>query len=292
MKAQGRFVPYLLLVTLGLVWGSSFILMKKGLLSFSPVEVAAYRLFTAGLVLLPVFISWFGKAGKKNFKWFFLSGLLGNGLPAFMFTYAQTRLTSSTAGALNALTPLFALLIGVFIFKLRLGFFKTLGVLTGLAGALLLIFFKPENSLGGDFWYCMLLVLAALLYGINVNIIKQKFADSKPMVIAAFPLVFMAVPSFFILCAGGFFTQLTFSEMQLESLGYITLLSVFGTAVSLIIFNRLIQMTNAVFASFTTYLMPVVALMWGALDGEKINTYQITGLTLILLGVLAVNRAK
>lgn len=286
-------ISYVILVMLALVWGSSFILMKKGLESFQPIQIAAYRMFSAGIVLLPIFIFWFDKAKKKNYKWFFLSGLLGNALPAFMFSYAQTRLSSSLAGTLNALTPLFALLIGIVVFKLPMSFWKITGVLLGFGGALLLILMRPgDTALSGDLGYVMLLVLAAFFYGINVNIIKEKLSESRPMVVAAFPIVFMAIPATFILFFNGFFQSLHFSGNQLQSLGYLTLLSVFGTALSLIAFNRLIQMTNAVFASYTTYLMPIVALLWGVADGEEVNLWQILGLISILIGVLVVNRSR
>ncbi|TNE81296.1 MAG: DMT family transporter [Bacteroidetes bacterium] len=281
---------YLFLIVLGFVWGSSFILIKIGLRNFTPIEVAAMRLLSAGVVLLPIFIGWYSQAKKKNFKWFVLSGLLGSGLPAFMFAFAQTKLSSSITGSLNAMTPLFALLVGLLVFKLEVNWTKWLGVLSGLIGALMLILLKSGAQVSGDLKYAAVVVCAAMFYGININIIKQKFAESRPMVIAAFPTVFMSVPALAILLSDGFFTKYNFTGAHLQSLIAVCTLGIVGTALALVAFNRLIQMTNAVFSSFTTYLIPVIALFWGMMDGEQVNLWQIVGLFFILGGVLLVNK--
>lgn len=289
MKAYSP-LAYVLLIVLGFVWGSSFILIKIGLKNFTPIEVAAMRLFSAGVVLLPIFIGWYSQAKKKNFKWFLLSGILGSGLPAFMFAFAQTKLSSSITGSLNAMTPLFALLVGLVVFKIEVNWTKWLGVLTGLIGALMLILLKTGAQVSGDLQYAAVVVCAAMFYGININIIKQKFAESRPMVIAAFPTVFMSVPALVILLSDGFFTKYHFTGPHLESLLAVCTLGIVGTALALVAFNRLIQLTNAVFSSFTTYLIPVVALFWGVLDREQVNLWQILGLFFILGGVLLVNK--
>lgn len=285
-------IAYVLLIVLGIIWGSSFILIKRGLLTFSPVEVASLRLFIAGIALLPIFIINLPKSKRKNYGWFFLSGLIGNGLPAILFSIAQTHLSSSVTGALNSLTPMFALIVGVVVYRLPLDRSKILGVVIGLCGALALVLLGNKSEFRGDLAYAGLVILAALFYGINVNLIKEKFALSRPMVIAAFPIVFMAIPSFFFLLQSGTFDNMSFEGQALESLGALTLLAVFGTALSLIAFNHLIQITNAVFASLTTYIIPVVALMWGVWDGESLTVYQVMGMGLILLGVLLVRKKK
>ncbi len=292
--AMKKFFPiaYVLLILLGMIWGSSFILIKRGLLTFSPVEVASLRLFIAGIALLPIFIIYLPKSKRKNYGWFFLSGLIGNGLPAILFSVAQTHLSSSVTGALNSLTPMFALIVGVLVYRLPFDRSKILGVVIGLCGALALILLGNKSEFRGDLAYAGLVILAALFYGINVNLIKEKFALSKPMVIAAFPIVFMAIPSFFYLWLAGTFSQISWEGQALESLGAITLLAVFGTALSLVAFNHLIQITNAVFASLTTYIIPIVALMWGVLDGERLSIFQIGGMGLILLGVVLVRKKK
>ncbi len=283
-------LAYVLLVVLGIIWGSSFILIKRGLLSFTPLEVGAYRMFAAGIVLLPVFVIWLPKSKRQNFKWFFVSGLVGNGLPAVMFALAQKHITSSMAGVLNSLTPLFALLVGLVVYRLPFDRSKLLGVMVGLVGAMVLILFRPGADVAGSLAYSFLVILAAFFYGVNINLIKEKFAESRPMVIAAFPIVFMAIPSFFILMSTGFFSKLSLHGQVGESLGYLSILAIVGTALSLVLFNRLIQLTNAVFASLTTYIIPVVALGWGLVDGEDVGWMQVAGLLLILTGVLMVRK--
>ena len=287
-----RFFPiaYVLLIGLGIIWGSSFILIKRGLESFGPLHVGTYRLFAAGVVLLPIFLLNWKHVNKKNLKWFFLSGLLGNGIPAVLFATAQTQLSSSVTGTLNALTPMFALLTGVLVYKLPLDKSKILGVVVGLVGSIMLILLGENSSFRGDFLYASMIILAALMYGININLIKEKFALSRPMVIAAYPIVFMAIPSFFILLFTDFFSQVKFSGQELESLGALTLLAVLGTALSLVAFNHLIQITNAVFASFNTYIIPIVAILWGLWDGETLTAWQVGGMALILAGVILVKR--
>lgn len=281
-----------ILFILAFIWGSSFILMKEGLKSFSSFQVAAYRLSIAGVFFLPVFLNYISKVDKKDFGILFLSGLTGSGIPAFLFTYAQLHINSSTAGALNALTPFFALMIGVLFLGMKLQVNKALGVFIGLLGALLIIIFKPGGGRVETEVHGFLIMLATFLYGINVNLIKQRLSHYNPWIVAALPIVFMLPVSGSILYFSGFFSDVHLLQPQdLKSVGAISILGLFGTAISLVMFNRLIQMTNAVFASSVTYLIPVFALIWGLLDHEKTGPVQIAGLFLILIGIAVIRRS-
>ncbi len=284
-------LPIVLLLILAFIWGSSFILMKEGLKSFTSWQVAAYRLSIASVFFLPIFLKNIKKVDRKDYKVLFLSGVTGSGIPAFLFTYAQMHINSSTAGALNALTPIFTLLIGVLFLGVTLSLNKTLGVVIGFAGALLLVLFKPAGGMVKAEIHGLFLVLATFLYGINVNLIKYKLGHYNAWTVASVPIFFMFPFMLSVLYFTGFF-QIDFmaNSQTLRSFGAISILGIVGTAISLVLFNQLIQLTNAVFASSVTYLIPVFALFWGILDGETTGIIQISGLLLILVGIAVIRR--
>jgi drug/metabolite transporter (DMT)-like permease len=280
--------PYFLLTILAIIWGSSFILMKEGLKTFSSYEVAAFRILLAGLSLLP-FVKWRKLEIKKgDFKYFALSGILGSGIPAFLFTAAQTKISSSLAGALNSLTPIFTLLVGVLFLGVPFRKLNLLGALIGILGAFFLIFQKGVHF---EFQHALLVVLATLFYGINVNLIKHKLQHYPSLVLAALPLAIIAVGGLSILI----FLQprLHIADFQtIKSISAIALLSIVGTAISLVLFNQLIQQTTAVFASSVTYLIPLVALLWGLMFHESISLFQVVGMGLILVAIWLIRKKK
>lgn len=284
-------LPYAILALLALSWGSSFILMKIGLNLFTPTQVAAFRMTIAGLVFSPWLITYSRKIKRNDLPWMLAVGVIGNGIPAFLFTNAQLFLNSSLTGALNALTPLFTLLIGILFLGTRSGALQIAGVLLGLLGALVLILSKEGGQQGNEqISYAALVVLATVCYGTSVNIIKIRLSHYKPIITAAFPLAFAALLSFPLLQ----FSLLNNPPVQqwwsTTSFMAVLVLAIIGTSVSLIFFNRLIQLTDAVFASSVTYLIPVVAMLWGWVDGEIIGPYQIFGMLIILLGIYLANR--
>lgn len=261
--------------------------MKEGLKEFSSVQVAALRMFIAGVVLLPFIKKKDLAEAKPQWHYFALSGLLGSGIPALLFTAAQVHISSSLAGALNGLTPLFTLIVGVLFLGVKFNKLKLYGVLFGLAGAFLL---SSSESLTFNN-YSLLVILATLCYGVNVNIIKHKLAAYNPMLVAAFPLAFLALFSFIILLFTGMPLDLA-SPQYLRAGGAILILSIIGTALSLVLFNRLIKNTTAVFASSVTYLIPIVALFWGFVDDEVISLYQLGGLGSILIAIWLIKKSK
>lgn len=277
------------LCILALIWGSSFILMKEGLYVFNQWQVAALRIAIAGLVLLPFIRFKSLNISKRDWPMLFISGLLGNFIPAFLFTAAQTQISSSLSGALNSLTPLFVLLVGLLFMGVKFNRYKLYGVILGLIGALMLLFSHGLNTAESDLQYSFLVVLASLCYGTNVNIIKYKLGHYAPFLVAAVPLAMMAVLALAVLFISGI--EFSANQAIYRATGAIALLAVFGTSLSLILFNRLIQRTNAVFASSVTYLIPIVALGWGWIDGESIGIWQIIGLLVVLAAIRIVNRS-
>ncbi|MEJ6662017.1 MAG: DMT family transporter [Bacteroidia bacterium] len=280
--------PYVFLGILAIIWGSSFILMKEGLKHFSSYQVAAMRISFAGIALLP-FVKWRKvviKAG--DLKYFIISGILGSAIPAFLFTAAQTKISSSLAGAINGLTPLFALLVAVVFVGVKFNKLKVYGVIVGLLGAFFLIVGQELNF---DIKYTSLAVLAAVCYGINVNIIKQKLNDYPPRLVAALPLAIISIIGVGVMLYLGFDVSWN-QEQDVKSLVAIVLLAVVGTSLSLVMFNRLIQQTNTVFATSVTYLIPIVALFWGFLANETISTNQMIGLGFILIAIWLIRKDK
>ena len=279
---------YVFLGILAIIWGSSFILMKEGLKHFSSYQVAAMRISFAGIALFP-FVKWRKvviRAG--DLKYFIISGILGSAIPAFLFTAAQTKISSSLAGAINGLTPLFALLVAVVFIGVKFNKLKVYGVIVGLLGAFFLIVGQELNF---DIKYTSLAVLAAVCYGINVNIIKQKLNDYPPRLVAALPLAIISIIGIGVMLYLGFDVSWN-QEQDVKSLVAILLLAVVGTSLSLVIFNRLIQQTNTVFATSVTYLIPIVALFWGFLANETISSNQMIGLGFILIAIWLIRKDK
>lgn len=280
--------PYVFLGILAIIWGSSFILMKEGLKHFSSYQVAAMRISFAGIALIP-FVKWRKVVIKTgDLKYFIISGILGSAIPAFLFTAAQTKISSSLAGAINGLTPLFALLVAVVFVGVKFNKLKVYGVIVGLLGAFFLIVGQELNF---DIKYTSLAVLAAVCYGINVNIIKQKLNDYPPRLVAALPLAIISIIGVGVMLYLGFDVSWN-QEQDVKSLVAIVLLAVVGTSLSLVMFNRLIQQTNTVFATSVTYLIPIVALFWGFLANETISSNQMIGLGFILIAIWLIRKDK
>lgn len=282
------FKTLLILIFLGFVWGSAFILMKKGLIAFSPLQVASLRLVFAGCIAVFIFAKIYKGLNKKEWLFLVLSGTLGNLIPAYLFASAGHDIPSSLSGALNALTPIFALLFGAILFKIQFKIKHIAGIVIGLIGALMLIF---SNSKSGGLTMqtayiipCLKVVLAALLYGINVNIIKSKLGHLPALTNSMVPLTLIAIPALFIGLSQNTIQKAVEPASQIPLL-YILILGVIGTALSLIIFNRLIKQTSALFAASITYLIPIFAFMWGIIDGESIGSIQFLGMGLILGGI-------
>ena len=280
--------PYITLGLLAIIWGSSFILMKEGLKFYSSYQIAAMRISFSGLALIP-FVNWKKLDIKRSdYKYFIISGFLGSAIPAFLFPLAQTRISSSLAGAINGLTPLFALIIGVIFLGVKFSRLKAFGVIFGLAGAVFLII---GQDIQFEFSHVMMAIVATLCYGINVNIIKQKLDSYPPLLVAALPLAIISIAGFAVL--GYFGLNINVNDMQfVYSFGATLLLAFIGTSISLIMFNRLIQQTNTVFATSVTYLIPIVALFWGLFDHEQILYNYFIGLLFILGAIWMIRKDK
>ncbi len=291
MSKIKQFLPIILLIALALIWGSSFILMKNALKVYSASQVATMRMFFSFLFLLPLTIRNFHKVPVKFLLLITLVGLLGNGLPAILFANAQTKLSSSTAGVLNSLTPLFTLIVGVAFFKQYFSSTKITGIVIGMVGAIVLIVFKGNGSMETNYQYGSYIFLATLCYAWSVNLIKNYLHELPAIAISSMALLFIGPAYGYYLFAHTDFIYTTMHEVGAgQALGFVLLLALFGTAISLVLFNKLVQITTPVYAASVTYLIPIVALFWGFIDGEPISYIQLIGLVGILLGVYLANK--
>lgn len=296
--AQRRSDPlnWVILLVLALIWGSSFILMKRGLFHdgrpvLTPWQMASARLAIAWLALLPLLLRY---APLFRDHWLPLlgTGMLGNGIPAFLFAAAQTRIDSSLSGTLNSLTPLFTLIIGAMFFHARMRPFHLVGILVGLCGAagLILLNKGPANLSWST--YAILPILGTLCYGCSANIVKRHLHMLPAAATAALALTWVGPLGIIGAFATGLPATLTTDADGWHSLGFVAMLAVLSSALSLVLWNALLKRTSAVWASSVTYLMPVVAIGWGLLDDELMSLRQALMIGLVLSGIYLVNLAE
>ena len=262
--------------------------MKKGLEVFSYEQVAALRLFITSIVLIPFVFSALKKIKKKHYVPILVAALFGSGIPAFLFTLAQTYLDSSFVGILNSLTPLFTFCIGIIIFNQKYHKINLLGIFIGLIGAIFLSLNNLNQSISINI-YVYLVVFASLLYAISANVIKRYLHDLDSTDITS--IVFLIVgPLSGVYIFSTDFIVLFDNKKAFESLAYITILAIICTALAGVMFYKLIKISSPTFATSVTYLIPIVALFWGFIDGEKLIVQYFVGVALIFSGLYLVNK--
>ncbi len=276
---------WLLLLFLSVIWGTSYILIKKAVNVYTPMQVGSLRLSISALFCL-VFVWYQWKAIPWNrLKVLLLVGITGTGIPSFLFPLAQTNMSSSLAGILNSLTPLFTLILGMLLFRTKFAWAKTLGVTIGLLGAASLFLFGEKAGFEGSVAYGLLIVLATICYATSTNLVGFYLRDVNSIIISAISFVMVGLPAMAYLFTTGFSTTLLEHPQGWEALGYISILAVISTVLASILFFKLVQITTPVFASMISYIVPIVALLWGVLDGEVITLAHFSGMGLILVGV-------
>lgn len=278
-------------MTLAIIWGSSFILIKRGLDVYTPVQVGLLRISIACIFLIPFIIFRLSKIKWSKAKLIALSAVVGNGIPAYLFAKAETVIDSSLAGILNALSPLFTLILGIMFFKYHTKWYNILGVFVGLIGATGLLYFGSEKDFYNNIQFSFLVIIATILYALNANMIKSWLSDVDPISVTSVGYFIIGVPAIIMLFTFTDFTgRILTHDGALISLGYICILAIIGSALSLIAYYYLIGITDAMFGASVTYIIPVGAIIWGIFDGEKINWSVIIWIALILGGVYLVSR--
>lgn len=286
-------LKWIYLCLLALVWGSSFILIKKGLVGLTALQVGSLRSVFAALFLVVIGFRSIKHIKGKQWKWIAFSGFFGTFFPAYLFSYAETEIDSAIVSILNSTTPLLSMLVGIFVFEAVFNKRKFVGVIIGLLGTTALILSGAAVNPDQNYWYSLLVILASLFYGFNANIIKEHLQSIPALAITTGNFMVIAIPALIVLATTGFFSVEVLTAPNVSmSLLYIGILGVIGTGAALIVFNKLIQISDPVFSTSVTYLVPIVALGWGFLDGESFTIIQLFSGIVILLGVVIVNSKK
>jgi len=272
------------LIVLALIWGSSFILIKKGLVGLTPLQLGSLRIIFSAVFLLVIGFKSITQIQHHQWKYIALTSLFGTFIPAFLFAIAQTQISSSLSSILNSLTPLNTLIIGGIVFGLNFKRTQVFGVIIGLLGTLLLIVNGAMQHPNQNYWYTILILIASICYATNVNLLKKYLSDVKPLSITTGNFLVMLVPALIILFSTNFISIVKNVEVQ-HSMVFVMVLGVVGTGIANIIFFKLIQMSSPVFATSVTYLIPIVASFWGLLDNEMLTPVQFIGAFIILIGV-------
>jgi drug/metabolite transporter (DMT)-like permease len=282
-------LKWVYLMTLALIWGSSFILIKKGLLGLTPMQVGSLRIIFAAFFLLLIGFKSLAKIPYFQWKYIALTAMLGTFIPAFLFSIAQTQLDSSVSAILNSLTPLNTMILGGIAFGLSFKRAQVFGVIIGLIGTFLLIINGAINHPEQNYYYAILVIIASICYATNVNLIKKYLSDLSPLSITTGNFLVLLFPALVVLVLSGFFDVIAVESVQ-HSILYIVILGVVGTGIANLIFFKTIQISSPVFATSVTYLIPVVAFGWGLLDNEMLTPIQFLGAFIILFGVYLSSR--
>jgi len=291
MSETNRGTAIFLLITLSLIWGTSFILIKQGLVVFSPDEVGALRVSAATIFLLPFALVRFRELSKADYFNLFISGMMGIFIPAFLFALAQTRLTSSVTGILNTLSPVWTMIIGAIFFSQRFKGYTLLGIIISFAGAVVLMLSRSSANFSGFNAYALLVVLACALYGSNLNWLKFRVHNINSITTTSVALL-LTGPFAMLYLFGftDFTTKLVETPGAWKAFGYIVVLALMSTAIANLLFTQLLKISTPLFASSVTYIMPIVAVMWGVLDGEQLFIGHFIGMIAILVGVYLANK--
>lgn len=290
IKNLGMFskhLKWILLFILALIWGSSFILIKRGLdggNGLTPYQLGSLRIIFATLFLMIIGFKSLITIPRVKWKYIALTAFVGTFMPVYLFSIAETEISSSITAVLNSLTPLGALVIGILAFGLDVQRRQVYGVIIGLAGSILLIANGAANNPDQNYWYALLVVFAAFCYSLNVNLIKKYLSDVKPIAITAGNFVVLLIPALLVLFSTEFIVDVQRIDVQ-NSMLYILILGTVGTGIANIIYFKLIQMSSPIFASSVTYMIPVVAFFWGILDQELFTPIQYVGAVIIFVGI-------
>lgn len=291
MSDHKNVTAIILLLLLSLIWGSSFILIEQGLKVFAPDEVGALRVTAAAVFLFPLTMVRIREVKKEDYYKLFLSGLMGVFIPAFLFATAQTNLSSSLAGILNTLSPVWTMIIGALLFGQRLRGYALVGIVISFAGTILLALSRSGDAVTGINAYALLIVLACALYGTNLNWLKYKVQNISTLTITSVSIFLIGPLGALYLFGFSDFTQkLTTEPGAWRAFGFILILALMSTAVANLLFTKLLKISTPLFSSSVTYIMPIVAVTWGVLFGETLHTGHFIGMAAILGGVYLANK--
>jgi drug/metabolite transporter (DMT)-like permease len=287
-----KYLKWIFLISLSLIWGTSLFLIKKATLSFNAYQVGALILIFSAIIILPFGLKSLKNVKKKHVATLVIIALFSTFIPSFMFTIAISKIGVSITSILNSLTPLNTLWLGFILFKIRFSKNQVIGLLIGFLGLLVYFLTSSFYKGSGEYMYSLLVVFSSVGYALNSNLIMNKLKDLDALSITTATFLITLLPSIIVLYYTDFFEVYNGSATQINSLIYILFKASIGTALAMVIYNKLVKISSAVFASTVTYLIPIVALIWGYFDGEIITFWQLLSGILILFGVYIANRLK
>ena len=289
-KFDSKLGHWIILIMLSVIWGSSFILIKRGLDAFSFEQVATLRIFIASIFLAVLGRKFYTSIPIKKLWPIFCTGVIGNGIPPFLFSKAQTYVDSGIVGVLNVLTPLFTILIGILFYNLKVKIINYLGVALGIIGTVYLLTPQSEQLNDKTLYYSIIAILGTVCYGWSANILKAHLEDLNAIQITTISFTFIGPWAGIYLFSSNFLEIMQSHPKALTSLGSIAILAIMSSAIAVIAFNKLIKMTGPLFATSCTYIIPIIAIIWGISDKEIIAMHHIIGFIIILSGVYLVNK--
>ena len=283
---------WILVLILSLIWGSSFILIKKSLEHFTPYQVGALRVLISGILLAPIAILNRTKFPRKSLKWIIIAALAGNFIPMFLFPIAETKVSSSIAGIMNSMMPIFTIIVGALFWKTKTTSRQVIGILISFTGVIILLL-SGNSKTEMPIFYVSLLLLAAFLYAVSVTTVGAKLTHIPAKIMSSFVFFYiLSLPSLIALIFSDFFSTFSFSNGNLIGLAYVATLSIFGTGLAMILQYRLMSVSNPLFASTVTLIMPIIAVMWGIIDGETFTIIQFIGAAIIIAGLIFLRKKK
>ena len=278
------------LISLSLIWGSSFILIKKALVGLEADQLGSLRIIFSSIIIILIAWKRLSKITRLEWKWITISAFLGSFFPAFLFAFAEKEIDSAVASIINSIVPLNTVIIGMVLFNIRSTKRQIIGVLIGLAGTYMLIMSGIKLNPDQNYLYSGFVILCSFLYALNVNIIKKYLQHLSALTITVGHFAVIIIPAVIVFCFSDFDVNSLRNQETIDSIIYVLILAVFGTALAKILFNKLIKISSPVFASSVTYSMLIVSIFWGLVDGENFSIYQLIATIIIILGVLLTNK--
>ena len=280
------------LAILSLIWGSSFILIKKGLVGLSSFQVASLRIIFAAIVIFIYSYNSLLKIPKKSWKWILITAYTGTFFPVYLISYGQTEIESGLASIITTITPINTLIVGIIFFGLVYTKKQLLGLLIGLIGAIILVYEASEADINVNIYYSFFIYMTTVGYAASVNLIKNYLTDISPEAVTAGIFISISPPALIVLFASDF-SSLNFEDTEvLNSIIFVFILGVFGSAIAQTLFNKFVKIASPLFAAAVTYTMPIIAIFWAILDGETLTIMQFFATAIILIGVYMVNKKK
>ena len=280
------------LAILSLIWGSSFILIKKGLVGLSPYQVASLRIIFAATVILLYSYNSLKKIPKASWKWILITAYTGTFFPVYFISYGQSEIESGLASIITTITPINTLVVGIIFFGLIFTKKQLLGLLIGLGGAILLIYEASGADFSINIYYSFFIYMTTVGYAASVNLIKNYLTNISPEAVTAGIFISISPPALIVLFLSDF-SSLNFHDSQvINSIIFVFVLGVFSSAIAQTLFNKFVKIASPLFASAVTYTMPIVAIFWAILDGETLTLMQFFATAIILVGVYMVNKKK